>query len=272
MPTWSTATCSRARRCARPRSRSRPARWTSSASPRPATRRPARPSTCASSPSRSMRWSSPAGGTGRTAGLLGPRPARPGRACPRASSTPGSSLSLLLRGRVPGGTAAAAPIRYDAIRRDGPAVVYHGRVVRDGALGRPPLPVLLRDERLALHVRRRQRPRGRLGAVLRRPRGSSTTATLSRPGSAPRPTTRRATTCAGAGTTRGSRPSTGTRSSIPGAGSHADLPRARRVHHAAAVPGRAEHPRPARPPPPGVARHARPAGPGRPRREGHAGA
>ena len=40
--------------------------------------------------------------------------------------------SLLLRGRVPGGTAAAASLKYDAIRGRDPRVVYHGRVVREG--------------------------------------------------------------------------------------------------------------------------------------------
>ena len=33
---------------------------------------------------------------------------------------------------MPGGTAAAASERYDAIRGEGPRVVYHGRVVREG--------------------------------------------------------------------------------------------------------------------------------------------
>ena len=42
----------------------------------------------------------------------------------------GLVLSLLARGRVPGGTAAAASVRYDAIRATDPTVVYHGRVVR----------------------------------------------------------------------------------------------------------------------------------------------
>jgi hypothetical protein len=42
----------------------------------------------------------------------------------------GLVTSLLLRGRVPGGTAAAASERYDAIRAKDPRVVYHGRVVR----------------------------------------------------------------------------------------------------------------------------------------------
>jgi hypothetical protein len=44
----------------------------------------------------------------------------------------GLVTSLLLRGRVPGGTAAAASERYDAIQRHDPRVVYHGRVVREG--------------------------------------------------------------------------------------------------------------------------------------------
>ncbi len=45
----------------------------------------------------------------------------------------GLVLSLLLRGRVPGGTAAAASVRYDQIRATDPRVVYHGRVVREGS-------------------------------------------------------------------------------------------------------------------------------------------
>ncbi len=43
----------------------------------------------------------------------------------------GLVLSLLARGRVPGGTAAAASVRYDAIRAKDPTVVYHGRVIRE---------------------------------------------------------------------------------------------------------------------------------------------
>ena len=46
---------------------------------------------------------------------------------------------------------------------------------------------------------------------------------------------------------------------LPGRRLARDLPRARRVHHAAAVPRRAEPPRPARPAPQGLAGHARPA-------------
>jgi hypothetical protein len=42
----------------------------------------------------------------------------------------GFNASLLVRGRVPGGTAAAAARRYAAIRGQDQRVVYHGRVVR----------------------------------------------------------------------------------------------------------------------------------------------
>ena len=44
----------------------------------------------------------------------------------------GLVTSLLLRGRVPGGTAAAASERYESIVGTDPRVVYHGRVVRQG--------------------------------------------------------------------------------------------------------------------------------------------
>jgi hypothetical protein len=44
----------------------------------------------------------------------------------------GLVASLLLRGRVPGGTAAAASLKYDAIAERDPRVVYHGRVIREG--------------------------------------------------------------------------------------------------------------------------------------------
>jgi hypothetical protein len=44
----------------------------------------------------------------------------------------GLVTSLLLRGRVPGGTAAAADVRYKQIREHDARVSYHGRVVRTG--------------------------------------------------------------------------------------------------------------------------------------------
>jgi len=44
----------------------------------------------------------------------------------------GMVASLLARGRVPGGTTAAASQRYEVIRQQDPRVVYHGRVVREG--------------------------------------------------------------------------------------------------------------------------------------------
>ncbi|MEZ4715517.1 MAG: hypothetical protein R2851_05420 [Caldilineaceae bacterium] len=42
------------------------------------------------------------------------------------------ALSLLVRGRVPGGTAAAAQVQYSAMQAEDPRRVYYGRVVRDG--------------------------------------------------------------------------------------------------------------------------------------------
>jgi len=42
----------------------------------------------------------------------------------------GFDLSLLVRGKVPGGTMAAAEVKYAAIRKKDPRLVYHGRVVR----------------------------------------------------------------------------------------------------------------------------------------------
>ena len=42
----------------------------------------------------------------------------------------GFNASLLLRGTVPGGTAAAAQIKYAAARESDPRYVYYGRVVR----------------------------------------------------------------------------------------------------------------------------------------------
>jgi hypothetical protein len=43
----------------------------------------------------------------------------------------GVLASLLVRGKVPGGTAAAAARKYDAMRARDPRVPYHGRVVRE---------------------------------------------------------------------------------------------------------------------------------------------
>ncbi len=42
----------------------------------------------------------------------------------------GFDLSLLVRGKVPGGTMAAAQVKYAAIREKDPRFIYHGRVVR----------------------------------------------------------------------------------------------------------------------------------------------
>jgi len=41
------------------------------------------------------------------------------------------NLSLLVRGRVPGGTTAAAAVKYEQMRKEDPRMVYYGRVVRE---------------------------------------------------------------------------------------------------------------------------------------------
>jgi hypothetical protein len=41
-------------------------------------------------------------------------------------------LSLILRGTVPGGTTAAAQIKYEAMKEADPRDVYYGRVLREG--------------------------------------------------------------------------------------------------------------------------------------------
>ena len=46
----------------------------------------------------------------------------------------GSVASLLVRGKVPGGTAAAAAVKYDEIRDRDPRISYHARVVREAGL------------------------------------------------------------------------------------------------------------------------------------------
>jgi hypothetical protein len=65
------------------------------------------------------------------------------------------NVSLLIRGSVPGGTAAAADMLNRDMHQEDPRDVYYGRVVR--------------DERLAFRVLRRKRPRRRLGAALHLP-------------------------------------------------------------------------------------------------------
>ena len=194
-------------------------------------------------------------------GPAGPR--RPRRATGRCR--PGDLVAAARPRPRWDGRRGLRPLRGDPSPRSADGLPRAGPARRP--VDRPPLPVLLRDERLALDVRRRQRPRVRLGAVLRHPGGPPRTATSSRPGSARPPTTRRATTCAGAGTTRGwsVRRASGR---LPRRRLARDLSRARRVHHGAAVPRRAEPAQAARPAPPPVARHARPAGPGRPGRQG----
>ena len=64
----------------------------------------------------------------------GPRSAHPagwrGWASSPDSSTPGSTCRCCCAARCPGGTAAAAQIKYEAAARADPRYVYHGRVVR----------------------------------------------------------------------------------------------------------------------------------------------
>ena len=54
----------------------------------------------------------------------------PGSASSRGWSTPGSTPRCCSAGKVPGGTAAAASVKYEAARERDPRYVYHGRVVR----------------------------------------------------------------------------------------------------------------------------------------------
>jgi hypothetical protein len=63
-----------------------------------------------------------------------PRFSAPGRLArvglPARLVDAGLVTSLLLRGRVPGGTAAAAEVRYTLVRQNDSRVSYHGRVIR----------------------------------------------------------------------------------------------------------------------------------------------
>ena len=72
-------------------------------------------------------------------------------------------MTLLLRGKVPRGYAAAAHVKANSARDRRAVSLLRARQPRR-RLRRPPVLVLLPDERLALDVRRRQRPRSRLGA------------------------------------------------------------------------------------------------------------
>ena len=135
---------------------------------RPSRRRPASRCSCALCSSPFRRWSSPAG-RGARDGPVFRAPSRLARVGIVARLIDaGFNVSLLLRGTVPGGTAAAAQIKYEAAFTRDPRYVYHGRVVREQRLDRAPLHVLLLHERLALHVPGRERSRGRPRAVVRR--------------------------------------------------------------------------------------------------------
>ena len=92
----------------------------------------------------------------------------------RAGGSPGrcraDHLAAAARPR-PGrdGRGGVGSLRVDRRHRSAGGLPRAGRAPR--RLGRAALHVLLRDERLAVDVRGRQRPRGRPRAVLRRPRG-----------------------------------------------------------------------------------------------------
>ena len=220
-PMSSTASCSRARRCARPGWRSPTDRWTSTPSPRRATRRPARPSSCGScrAPSTSIelaRWRN------RPDRQLFSAPGRLARVGLAARLVDAGLVMSLLPARSRPGRHRGG--RVGALRRD-PREGPERRLPRPGdprgPLGRPPLHVPVRHERLALHVRGRQRPRGRLGAMLRRPRaarrrGAAAGLVLRRH---PRREGRRPAPPLGRPEVREHRRAI--RSSIPGAGSHA---------------------------------------------------
>ncbi len=139
-----------------------------------------------------------------------PRAGRPRRQARRCR--PGH-IAAVARPRPRRHRRRGASERYDEIRAARPEDRLSRPGRSRGPMGRPPLHVLLRDERLAVDIRGRQRPRGRPRTVLRRPRGLDD-GRCSRPGSARPLTTRRATTSGGAGTTHGWRSSRATRSSI----------------------------------------------------------
>ena len=101
----------------------------------------------------------------------GRRAGSPGSACSPGSSTPGSTprSSSGARSRAGRRPPPRSSTRPRAGRRSALRLSRAGRPAR--RLDRPPLPVLLLHERLALDVRRRERPRGRPRAGVRRPRG-----------------------------------------------------------------------------------------------------
>ena len=173
------ATCSTGHDPARStRRRSRPASSTSSSSRRPATRRRARRSSSGSCPSRSTPSSCGAGGPRpEHQRFSAPGPARAGR--PRGPARRRRARHVAAAARPRAGWHGRRGVGQ--VRRD-PGARPARRLPRPGhprrPLGRPPLHVLLRDERLALDVRGRQRPRGRPRAVLRRAARRSTTATI----------------------------------------------------------------------------------------------
>ena len=127
----------------------------------------------------------------------------------------GFNASLLLRGRVPGGTAAAAQVKYAKAQALDPRHVYHGRVVREG--GWIVLHYMyfywMNDWRSTFQGANDHEADLEQAFVVLEDRGAESPG---RSGSATPPTTTRETTCAAAGTTPSWSRWTTIRSSSPG--------------------------------------------------------
>ena len=170
---------------------------------------------------------------------------------------------LLVRGKVPGGTAAAAAIKYEAIRAAETADQLSRPGRPPGRLGGAPVPVLLPDERLALDLRRRQRPRGGLGAGVHHPGGAA--GRRRGAGVVRRGRARRAGRGPAAQVGRPEAPHRGRACrGLPGRRVARHVHGAGRVHHAARAAGCRPAARNPRLGPPTLARHPQPARSGRP--------
>ena len=165
------------------------------------------------------RSSSRAGASDPTGRSSAPRTAGSRRAVRAARGRRLQGLAAAARhGSRRHGRGGAGQVRACARGRSALRLLRTGRP-RDGWIV-PPVPLLLLHERLPLDVRRRERPRGGLGAGVRLSGGRARRA-RGRSGSRPRRTITSATSCAAAGTTRRSRRTATTRSLYAGAGSHA---------------------------------------------------
>ena len=132
----------------------------------------------------------------------------------------GLVMSLLLRGRVPGGTAAAAAVALRRDPREDPRVVYHGRVIREGrwVVLHYMFLYAMNDWRSTFEGANDHEADWEQCFVVLEDLDDGE---LRPAWFCAAPTTRRATTCAAAGTTHGSRSREGHPVVYPGAGSHA---------------------------------------------------